>query len=461
MSVDIHDRLRRPIWWDLEFNVPMFIKPVKGRCKEFLIRGDVWCASAAERRLLATLVSSYFSCHLGVLESRLLLFHRVPAPKGEYAVEILGEGLRLGVVEYDNGWQLYPSGALASLIAGFGCQVVEVRQRRRLKGKKVCLDILDALYTSAHHMSYVLISAGPHVGPARVIERNSSRLCVKVRDMAPKGFKLFRCSNIRDVVELNSAYLKQVELEAVSFLRRWVKRFPVYVAVSGGIDSAASLVLAVEAFGSDHVKAVYVDTGMEFKASQNYVVKLSNMLGVDIDFVEANQSLDLLVRRYGLPSRDNRWCTRKLKLEPLRKFYEKKGVKLVIEGVRVYESTARARSPRVAYNPLLPGIRRLFPIHGWTRLEVQMYMAWKNMPVNELYDKGFTRIGCVICPAMHLFELHAAYIVERYKFVELVKMVADALDSSYDETMKVILDGLWRFKPKQPSKDLEIGGQGS
>ena len=461
MSISIHGRLRKTIWWDLEFNVPLFVKPAKGRCKEFLIRGDIWCASVAERGLLATLVSSCFGCHLRVLESRLWLFHRVPAPKGEYAVEIFGEGLRMGVLEYNNGWQLYPSGALASLIAGFGCPVIEVKQRRRLKGKKVCLDALNVTNTNVHFTPYLLISSGSHIGPARVVEETQSCLCVKVRDMAPKGFKLFQCSNIRDVVELNSAYLKQAELEAISFLKRWVKRFPVYVAVSGGIDSGASLVLTVEAFGPHRVKAVYVDTGMEFKASQDYVVKLSNTLGVDVDFVEANQSLDSLVREYGLPSRDNRWCTRKLKLEPLRKFYEKKGVKLVIEGVRAYESTARARSPRVAYNPLLPGIRRLFPIHEWTRLEVQMYMAWKNMPVNELYDKGFTRIGCIICPAMHLFELHTSYIVERHRFVELVKVFADALDSSYDETIKVILDGRWRFRSKQLSKDLGIEEQGS
>jgi len=266
---------------------------------------------------------------------------------------------------------------------------------------------------------------------------------------------------MHDIAKFNSVYLKQIEFEAISFLKRWVKRFPVYVAVSGGIDSRTSLVLAVEAFGPQRVKAVYVDTGMEFKASKDYVIKLSNTLGVDIDFVEANQDLSLLVKKYGLPSRDDRWCARKLKLEPLRKFYEKRGVKLVVEGVRAYESSARARSPRVAYNPLLPGIRRLFPIHGWTRLEVQAYMAWKNMPINELYDKGFTRIGCIICPAAHLFELCNSYVVERYRFMQLIKMFADALNSSYDETIKMVLDGRWRFRPKRPSKDLEIEGQGS
>jgi len=441
---------RKQLWWDLELNVPMFVKPVNRRCKEHFICGDVWCASTAERRLLATLVSSCFSYHLRVLESRLWLFHRVPAPKGEYAVEVLGEGLRLGVIEYDNGWHLYPSGALASLIAGFGCPIIKVKQRGRLKGKKVCFDA-----SNTHYTLYVIVASNSYVGPARVIEGISSSLCVKVRDMAPMGFRLLRQSSIRDVAEFNSAYLKQVEIEAISFLRRWVKRFPVYVAVSGGIDSGASLVLAVEAFGPYRVRAVYVDTGMEFKASKDYVIKLSDMLGVDIDFVEVDQDLDSLIRRYGLPSRNDRWCTRKLKLEPLREFYTKRGVKLVVEGVRAYESIARARSSRVAYNPLLPGIKRLFPIHRWTRLEVQTYMVWKNMPINELYDKGFTRIGCVICPAMHLFELYNSYLVERCKFIELVKTFADALGSSYDEVVKTILDGKWRFRAKRLSKDLE------
>ena len=141
MSTGVYARQqqRKRIWWDLELNVPMFVKPVKGRCKEFLIRGDVWATGATERRLLATLVSSYFGCHLRVFESRLWLFHRIPAPRGEYAVEILGEGLRLGAAEYDNGWHLYPSGALASLIVGFGYLTIKVEQHRRLKGKRSIL----------------------------------------------------------------------------------------------------------------------------------------------------------------------------------------------------------------------------------------------------------------------------------------------------------------------------------
>lgn len=40
----------------------------------------------------------------------------------------------------------------------------------------------------------------------------------------------------------------------------------------------------------------------------------------------------------------------------------------------------------------------LHPIIDWTDKEVWEYIRTYNVPYCELYDKGFTRIGCIMCP---------------------------------------------------------------
>jgi len=80
------------------------------------MKGDYWFAGRFEKRLFQALFRKTFGVYFGV-DSRIIVFHRIPAPLGEYAVEVFGEATRLGVIEYSprTGWVYYPSGAAASI----------------------------------------------------------------------------------------------------------------------------------------------------------------------------------------------------------------------------------------------------------------------------------------------------------------------------------------------------------
>lgn len=38
------------------------------------------------------------------------------------------------------------------------------------------------------------------------------------------------------------------------------------------------------------------------------------------------------------------------------------------------------------------------PIYEWTDIDVWDFIRGRNMDYNPLYDKGFTRVGCIGCP---------------------------------------------------------------
>jgi phosphoadenosine phosphosulfate reductase len=47
----------------------------------------------------------------------------------------------------------------------------------------------------------------------------------------------------------------------------------------------------------------------------------------------------------------------------------------------------------------VPSQLNIFPIRNWKALEVWLYIYWKGLSYNPLYDLGFERIGCWLCPS--------------------------------------------------------------
>ncbi len=423
------DTPRKTLWWDIDENVVLFSKPPGRRAYRYTMRGDFWLPGRFERRVVADVIESMYGVRYG--EDRLLVFNRVGL--GEYAVSVYGEGLRLGVLEYRSdtrSWILHPTGALASILESLGASVVDIGvTRQRLKGKKIRL---------AGHGEHVLIVSGSHAGPAVRVSDG----VYKVRDMAPRGFTLLGDTSIDKLVEYNEAHLKVLEAEAIGFVRR-LEPPPgerVYVAFSGGADSTATLVVAVEAFGEKRVTAVYVDTGIEFPETRVYVERIAARLGVELVVAEAGDMFWRLLPKYGPPTRDRRWCTARLKLEPLKKLYSRLKPRVILEGVRAFESTQRSLASVVSRSPVAPTARRAYPIHSWSRLEVQLYLRWKGVEPNSLYDEGLTRIGCVVCPAMHLYELWEVALRLHPSLVEAILERFVALLG-----WKVVASGVWRF----------------
>lgn len=102
---------------------------------------------------------------------------------------------------------------------------------------------------------------------------------------------------------------------------------------------------------------------------------------------------------HGLPLRQRRWCCQLLK--------EHAGNgRVILQGVRWSESARRRRRWDIfsAYDPKrgskVRGIMKWFcnPIVDWTDGDIWEYIRLNELKYCCLYDEGFKRLGCVLCP---------------------------------------------------------------
>ncbi|RLE80629.1 MAG: hypothetical protein DRJ52_05955 [Thermoprotei archaeon] len=128
---------------------------------------------------------------------------------------------------------------------------------------------------------------------------------------------------------------------------------------------------------------------------------VSRKLGVRLEVAEAH--VDSALEEKGLPTNENRWCTR-MKIEALyRKIREaSRGRTLIVVGDRDAESELRSKRPFVRTHE---EFTQVAPLKLWSGSHVQLYLLKNNIPLNPLYLEGFYRLGCFICPALRSWEI--------------------------------------------------------
>lgn len=130
-----------------------------------------------------------------------------------------------------------------------------------------------------------------------------------------------------------------------------------------------------------------------------------------------------LVAKRGLPRRKGRWCCEVIK--------EAGGDgRVVIVGNRRLEGGSGRRKRQKCFEQHTKrDIVFLRPILNWSNAEVWEYIRTYNLPYCSLYDEGFKRLGCVLCPFVHnvdreierfpkiahLWRLSCDHIIERRK----------------------------------------------
>lgn len=91
------------------------------------------------------------------------------------------------------------------------------------------------------------------------------------------------------------------------------------------------------------------------------------------------------------PTRTVRYCCQALK--------EGGGMgRFIVTGVRHAESAKRAKRKLVETCSQHRSKRYLHPIIDWSDAEVWEYIRAYDVPYCPLYDEGFRRLGCVLCP---------------------------------------------------------------
>lgn len=253
-------------------------------------------------------------------------------------------------------------------------------------------------------------------------------------------------------VEGNRDAMERRIKESTKFINAMTKKYerPMAVSFSGGKDSLATLLLVLDAGRKPRI--LFVDTGLEFKETVEYVHRLTDKMGLELIVENADQTFWVNLWSFGPPSKDFRWCCKSCKLGPttrlIRKHFEHGVLNFV--GQRRYESQLRNQKGNVWKNPWVPGQLAASPVQNWTALHVWLYIFMKKAEYNPWYERGLERIGCFLCPASDLAELEL--VEETYdeyrKWNEFLKRYADKKGYP-DDWLKY---GLWRWK--SPPKEL-------
>ena len=213
--------------------------------------------------------------------------------------------------------------------------------------------------------------------------------------------------NKNNIIDKNKQIIEILVKESTSYLEKIASYDRIIVPVSGGKDSAAALLLALEKFERDMISIIYIDTGIDFEENKEYVGRLADKFGVELIIEKADVDKGLL-QGLPLPSFEHRWCTGR-KLAALRKAIENyaretsRRIALIV-GDRDSESDKRGRKPLLRVDPNLP-YPTIAPLKLWSAAHVTLFLWSKGIELNPLYELGFYRTGCYLCYSLRSWEL--------------------------------------------------------
>lgn len=217
------------------------------------------------------------------------------------------------------------------------------------------------------------------------------------------------------------------------------------VSMSGGKDSTATAILALEQYGREACRFVFADTGNEHEVTYEYLRYLESALNIHVDWVQRDFSdawwprrdyvrdvwptkgvppdvvrraltvfeagptgipfLDLCIIKARFPSRMAQFCTQELKVLPITEYQmdliESTGRDVWSwQGVRIEESEARRNKFQgtgacvVDFNEVGGGLFNYRPILRWSWQDVFEAHRLYGVDPNPLYLQGRDRVGC-------------------------------------------------------------------
>jgi len=189
----------------------------------------------------------------------------------------------------------------------------------------------------------------------------------------------------------------------------------IIVPVSGGKDSTATLLLALE--DGRKVTPVFNETGWDHPDTYDYLRYLEQQTGLTIartTYAEAPTMPDI-IRKFGkFPWGMGRFCTSEYKRTAFIRWLDTvPGDYECWLGIRQDESTQRAKKygglsdtellsaddlfPRKFPKRIKSRMQYRLPLCNWTREQVFSFIASRGYEPNPLYSRGFDRVGCFPC----------------------------------------------------------------
>jgi len=155
-----------------------------------------------------------------------------------------------------------------------------------------------------------------------------------------------------------------------------------------------------------------LDTGRLHPETYRFLERIRKHYGIELEIFHPNaEALEALVREKGLFSfyeDGHQQCCSIRKVEPLRRALGP--LAAWVTGQRRDQSMTRVDVPVMEVDAAFsrPGHRlvKFNPLAKWSSKQVWEYIREKNVPYNELHERGFLSIGCEPCTRPTLPQQH-------------------------------------------------------
>jgi phosphoadenosine phosphosulfate reductase len=426
--------------------------------------GDIRPGFEFDLNLIRKVVEGDFGDQSLIPRDKLVVLNKVPSE--DRMDEIILDGKVIGSLRYETlklKWVFLPR--------------LSAARRMNVKRKWVKVDgkAIQSILKTANVLGPGVVDADPAINPEDEVivfgegvaiavgraKMSGEEMLRRMRGVAVKtrwsGLEeekiLPRGQSWSDAVEANEQVIARYEKEAIAFIKNVVQntKRPVSVSYSGGKDSLVTLLLVKKAM--EKFDVLFVDTGLEFEETKQNVLNNVAKYGLNLLYNSAGDAFWINLEHFGPPSVEARWCCKICKLAKVTQLIEQNYPQgcLSFIGQRKYESEIRSRSHRIWKNPWVGNQISASPIQNWTALHIWLYIFREKAEYNPLYEKGFDRIGCWLCPASSLAEFERIKEINPElwrKWEDYLKEYAEKMGLP-DEWMKY---GFWRWKKYPPSQ---------
>lgn len=179
------------------------------------------------------------------------------------------------------------------------------------------------------------------------------------------------------------------------------------MVLSSGFGMEGCALIDMYAACGRPLDVIYLDTHFFFSETRQLIERMK-LRYPHLNFLNRGTGLtpEEQARRYGpeLWKANPDLCCRLRKVEPMKEAL--RGVDVWVTGLRRSQSASRAALQTVEWNWKYQ-LLQINPLADWSRRQVREYVDSRNVPYNELHDRGYPSVGCTHCTRpVHGLSLH-------------------------------------------------------